>query len=418
MKKVEKLFMVIILMAIVLTSCDKNNNPIIPDPDPTSGSHPVLWSYDIGVGGISNITPAVDENNNVYFSMVSEDWTSVFTIALDKNGNELWKNEVTGVATNKVTYAGGKVFVVTDDPVAIYCIEASSGNTNWTKDMTAEYDFEWMPMVAVNNNKVYLSTGQFFYGYLLALDFDGNELWIKQGPTMGGSLSLSVFGNELYFNDGDVLFRYDDNGNSCDSVWAYELSTYKQSRGINGYLDMFNVAFGSDGNLYVRSDTKIEIISRSGQSVNEFDLGESFTNSYSSIILSPDNEVVVGNGNLVKYNHSGILEWETDINDGWLVNPTFTNAPVLSSNGNFYDGQLFGLYSVKSNGTLNWKENAETEAGIEYGNLHPPVFTHEGNIISVSSEQRMVRCFKGDGSGLATSGWPKIYGDYGNTSAR
>jgi|GEM_PF-1243906 len=418
MKKLVILLFITAFMAFMITSCEKKDNPLIPDPTPSTGEHPVLWSYETGNGGLSDIIPAIDENDNIYFSMVKEDGNGILVFALDKNGNELWKKEFSGTSTEKVTYADGKVFAVTENPIGLHCLQASSGNTLWSKDYTAEYDFEWMLQVAVNNNKVYLSTGQFFYGYLLALDFDGNELWIKQGPTMGSAYSISSLANELYFTDGDYLYRYDDNGTSCDSVWAYQLMEGKSVRGQQGYFDAFNVVFGTDDNIYLRNDTKIEIISRSGQLVNEINLGDDFYNSYSGIILTSDNSIVIGNGNLVKYSHAGIMEWETDINDGWLVNPSFQTAPVLSSNGDFYDGQLFGLYSVKSNGTLNWKENAETEAGTEYGNLHPPVLTHEGNIISVSAEQSVVRCFKGDGHGLATSGWPKVYGDYGNTCSR
>jgi hypothetical protein len=418
MKKLLNSILFLALMAFVITSCSKSDNPIIPDPTPSTDDHPVLWSYDLGNGGMADIIPAIDENDNIYFSMVKEDGFGVLVFALDKNGNELWKTEVAGTSTEKVTYSGGKVFVATENPIGIHCIQGSSGSILWSKDYTAEYDFEWMLQVAVNNNKVYLSTGQFFYGFLLALDFDGNELWIKQGPTMGAAYSLSAFGNELYFSDGEYLFRYDDNGTSCDSVWAYTLLEGKSTVAKKGYFDAFNVVFGTDDNIYLRNDTKIEIVSRTGQLVNEINLGDDFYNSYSGIILTSDNSIVIGNGNLVKYSHAGIMEWETDIHDGWLVNPTFQTTPVLSSNGDFYDAQLFGLYSVKGNGNLNWKENAETEAGIEYGNLHPPVLTHEGNIISISSEQSVVRCFKGDGHGLATSGWPKVYGDYGNTCSK
>lgn len=418
MKHLLNSILIMVVLAFALTSCDKNNNPINPDPDPSSGDHPLLWSYDLGNGSLADVMPAIDENDNIYFSMAKEDGSGVFVFALDKNGNELWKKEVAGTSTDKVTYASGKVFAVTENPVAIHCIQTSGGSILWSKDYTAEYDFEWIPQVAINNDKVYLSTGQFIYGFLLALDFDGNELWIKQGPTMGPAYSFSVFGSELYFTDGDNLYRYDDNGTSCDSIWAYDLMEGKSSVGQKNIFDAYNVVFGTDDNLYLRNGLKIEIVSRAGQLVNQINLGDAFYNSYSGIILTADNSIVIGNGNLLKYSSAGTMEWETDINDGWLVNPYFQTAPVLSSNGDFYDAQTFGLYSVKENGTLNWRDNAETGAGTEYGNLHPPVLTHEGNIVSVSSEQSMVRCFKGDGHGLATSGWPKVYGDYGNTSSK
>ena len=174
---------------------------------------------------------------------------------------------------------------------------------------------------------------------------------------------------------------------------------------------------GEDGNIYIREDN-INIISPDGELVNTINLDASFNEGYySNITLTSNNDILIGKGNLVKMSSTGNIEWETDINDGILINPNFNAAPVIAENGDFYDAQLFGLYSVKANGKLNWKENAETGAGAEYGNLHPPVLNHEGNIISVSAEQKVIRCFKGDGSKLASSGWPKPFADYGNTSS-
>jgi len=416
MKNLINSILILSIIALVISSCG-DKNPITPTPEPGSGDHEVLWSYDTGNGGMADITPAIDENDNIYFSMVKEDGSAILTIALNKDGEEMWTNETSGNVTDKVTYADGKIFIATENPVSIVCLEASSGNVLWSNNLTLNYDFEWIPQVAVNNNKVYLSTGQFFYGYLMAYDFDGNELWIKQGPTMGTSYSLSVDGNALYFHDGENLFRYDDNGSTCDSVWAYTYSSYKQSSANRSLLKGFTIPIDDNGNIYVREES-IWIISPEGQLVREIILDESFYNSYSDLTITSDNSILMGNIDLVKFSSDGTIDWVSDINDGLMINPSFTYAPIISSNGNYYDGQLFGLYSVKSSGALNWKENAETGAGTEYGNLHSPVLTHNGNIISVSSEQSVVRCFKGDGNGLASNGWPKIYGNYANTSSK
>jgi len=410
----KAIFAIILLFAI--TSCNKNNDPI--NPDPGSNSHPVLWSFDISFGGLSNITPAIDENDNIYFSAVRSEDGSVVVFCLDKNGNQRWQASVPGNETDKVTYSNGEVFVVTGDPVAIYAIDASSGNTLWNRDLTEEYDFSWIPLVAVNNNKVYLASGQFFYGYLLAFDFEGNELWTVQGPFDGSSFALNVSGQSLYFYDDIYLYRYDDNGSQCDSIWAYRLPS-SGKRSTNGTQNLFpEVVIGSNGNLFLRDDMSILVLSPQGDLIQNIDLGESFEQSISKIILTANDDIIIGNGNLVKISASGTKEWESDINDGLLINPYFANAPVLASNGNLYDAQLFGLYSVKSDGKLNWKVNAENGGSEEYGNLHTPVLTHDGNIISVSIEQSKVRCFKGDGKGLENGGWPKIYGDYGNTCSR
>ena len=226
MKKSDILLFITAFMAFVITSCEKKNNPFTPDPNPGTGEHPVLWSYETYNGSIADIIPAIDESDNIYFSMVNENNNGVIVFAIDKNGQELWKKEVNGSAfiqgtsIEKVIYAHDKVFVATENPTGLHCLQASSGNTLWYKDYTAEYGFEWMLKTAVNNNKIYVYTGQLISGYLFALDYNGNELWIKQIATSGAAYSISSLANELYFTDGDYLYRYDDNGTSCDSVWA------------------------------------------------------------------------------------------------------------------------------------------------------------------------------------------------------
>ncbi len=417
MKKIINSVLMLAIAALLLSSCGGKDS-IIPDPNPNNGNHEVLWSYDIGFGSMADVLPAVDENDNIYFSMVKEDGTTVSTVALDKNGTKIWGNEVAGEGTDKVTYYDGKVFIVTDVPSAIYCLDASNGNALWSKDLTLDYDFAWIPRLALNNNKLYVSSGQFFYGYLLAYDMDGNELWVKKGPTMGASFNLSVIDNQLYFMDDVYLFRYDDNGTSCDSIWAFEMPNLKKGNRDRSLITLFDLPIGADGNIYFREES-ITIVSPNGELVNSINLDASYNEGYASnILLTPNNDIIIGKGNLVKMNNNGDVIWESDINDGLIINPAFTTAPVISSNENFYDAQLFGLYCVKSSGELDWKVNSENGGGTEYGNLHPLVLTHEGNIISVSSEQKMVRCFKGDGNGLANSGWPKPYGDYGNTSSK
>ena len=412
MKKLINSVFMIVVMAMFITSC--GDDAIIPNPDPGTGDHEVLWSYDMGFGAMDDITPAIDNNDNSYYSIINGETSEVVVFALDKDGNELWKHELDANAAGKTIYADNKLFIATDIPVGIYCLDAASGNVEWSKNLTEDYDFQWMPITAFANGKLYISSGQLTDGFLVAYDISGNEVWVKQTNLLGGTLNLSVSGNALYFHDGYSLFRYNDNGASCDSIWEYDFS----KKGSKGMINFYTLPIGEDGNIYIREDN-INIISPDGQLVNTINLDASFNEGYySNITLTSNNDILIGKGNLVKMSSTGNIEWETDINDGMIINPAFVTAPVISSNGDFYDAQLFGLYSVKANGKLNWKENAETGAGIEYGNLHPPVLTHEGNIISVSAEQKFVRCFKGDGQGLATSGWPKPFGDYGNTSSK
>ena len=409
MNKLLKPFIVFALVAIVLTSCKKDDNPILPDPE--NGKHAQLWSYDFGVGSLSDIFPAIDENDNTYFAMTETGGNSMIVVASNNNGSELWKKTITGSSSSRVIYADNKIFVAGSSPSAIYCLNASSGNTEWEHDFSSEYDFFGTPSMAYANNRLYLSTYELIASYLQAFDISGNEIWQREVESAG--LNISVSGNSLFFKSGNTIQRYDDNGNSCDSVWTLKVGN-KTNRSL---LAMTDLPIGADGNIYFREDNDIFVVSQSGQLINSILLDASFDNSPSNITLTSNNDILIGKGNLVKFDKNGNVEWETDIKDGIIINPSFNVAPVIAENGNYYDAQLFGLYSVKSNGSLNWKVNAENGGGEEYGNLHPPVLNHDGNIISVSAEQKVIRCFKGDGSKLASSGWPKPFADYGNTSS-
>jgi outer membrane protein assembly factor BamB len=411
MKKVINLSFMIVVVTMFFSSC--GDDAIVPSPDPDGGDHEVLWSYDMGVGSLADITPAIDDNDNSYYSIANQEISQIVAFGLDKDGNELWKNEFDGTSTGKPVYAANKVFVSTDTPTAIHCINSSTGTVEWSKNLSEEYDFIWNATLAFTNNKLYVSSGQLFEGFLLAYDISGTETWIKSTNLMGGTTNLAVIGNALFFHDGSSLFRYNDNGATCDSVWEYNFSN-KSSRTL---MPLYDLPIGEDGNLYVR-DEDIHIISQDGQLVRTVTLDASFNEMYySNITLTSYNDILIGKGDLVKMFNDGNIEWETDIS-GIIVSPSFSAAATIAENGDLYDAQSFGLFCVKSNGNLNWSVTAENGGGIEYGNLHPPVLTHEGNIISVSAEQKIVRCFKGDGQGLATGGWPKPFGDYGNTSSK
>lgn len=415
MKTLFKSIILLASLAILFTSCNKGTDPITPGGGTGNGTsdHPVLWSYDIGFGGLEDVTPAIDDNDNVYFSMVGEDFTSVFAIGLDSDGKELWKKEFEGKVTGKVMLAGGKVFITTGYPTAIYCLNSSSGNTEWSKNLTEEYDFTDNPGLAFANNKIYLLSYSNFDGFLVTYDLAGTEL-IFQPSKMG--FNLSVYDKSLIFHDIDTLYSYKDNGSGIGFDWKWGIPSKKKSRSL---FALYDIPIGDDGSIYIRSDEAIYIVSQSGQLTKTINLDASFSQGYvSNLAITNNGDMILGKGDLVKFSLDGNIDWETDIHDGAIINPSFNTAPAISSGGNLYDGQLFGLYSVKSNGSLNWRENSETGAGTEYGNLHPPVLTHDGNIISVSAEQSMVRCFKGDGQGLATGGWPKPFGDYGNTSSK
>jgi outer membrane protein assembly factor BamB len=416
MRKLFNSIFTLAVLALIMSACSKTDDPVenILDPTPSTGTHAELWHYDSGFGSINDIIPAIDENDNIYFSLDNIEAGNVGSICLDKNGNEKWKIFVPGYISGKTIYYNNKVFVSTYSPISIYCLNATSGDIEWQKNLTDELSFELDPTIALGNDRLYVNSGTFLGTHMLAYDMNGNLIWDKPSDDQY-AMNMSIVGSSVYFYTMDYLFRYDDNGTSCDFVWSWEHpSTSGDGRNLLAFKDL---PIGEDGNIYI-IDEDIFIISPDGQLLKTIELGVDITNDFASnMTLTAGNDIIIGNGNLLNIGNNGNIQWETDIT-GTYINPTFTNAATIADNGNLYDGQLFGLYSVKSSGSLDWRVTAENGGGTEYGNLHPPVLNHEGNIIIVASEASEVRCFKGDGSQLASQGWPKPFGDYGNTCSK
>jgi len=412
MKKQIYSLIALAFLAVMISSCGKDDTPDIPGGGGGDNNHPELWHYDGKIKGLADIVPAIDESGNIYFAGTEEGAAggSFHFVSVDKNGNERWDKTITATgAASYVVYADGKVFVGIDDPVSIHAFDAGSGDEIWTKDYAADYDFVWMPAMAYANHTLYVSSGQIAEGFLFALNpNDGSELWINRLYD-DYFLNVAVDGSKIYVGGMGEVTCFTDNGGVADSTWHWEADS-KASRGF-AFSDI-NIA--ENGNLYIREGIKVYIISSaSGQVIATADLSTEFENSSSGLTIDDDGNFYIGNGDWYKFSGDGSLVWKTDIQAG-VINPNYVEAPAIAENGNLYNGELFSLSCVKSNGSLNWMIG--TEQGV--GNLHPVVIDHDGNLITYSTEKGVLYCYKGDGSKLATSGWPKRYGSMGNTCSK
>lgn len=408
-KSIFSLF-VMAFLAITFTSCDNNGGGgIIPDPGPGAGDHPELWHYEAPIKGLADIIPAIDGSGNIYIAGQEQGAAggTCHVISVDKNGNERWSVAFEEADPTNVIYADGKVFFGLNDPVKIYALDASNGSTLWSKDLKEEYDFIWAPIMAFANQKLYVESGQMFENFLFAYNpTDGNELWVRR-IYMDGGTSMAIKGDEIFFGGLGSITRYDDKGSSCDSVWNW--SADKSSRSAL----TSNIAISDDGNIYTRDEDIYIISSATGSVVKTINLDASFENSYSSVTVDGDGNCYIGNGNLAKFSSNGDMVWQSDIHAG-LVSPNYIQEPLIGENGKFYNGELFSLSCVKADGTLDWVLG--TEAGV--GNLHTVAMDNDGNLLSYATEKGILYCYKGDGSKLATKGWPKIYGTMGNTCSK
>ena len=412
MKKAFYSLFILAMAAVLFSGCDKNGNPIDPNPGGGgSGDHAELWHYDAPIKGLADIIPAIDGSGNIYFAGQEEGAAggTSHVISVDKNGKERWSVAFDESSPTHVMVADDKLFFGFGDPVKIYALNASDGSVIWSKDLSSEYDFDWWPVMAYANHKLYVGSGQLTEGFVFAYNpSDGNELWITRLYDKI-TISMAVKGDHIYVDQMGSIVCFKDNGSSADSLWSWEEPGKASRSALEG-----NIAISDNGNIYYRSDqNQMNIISGStGETITSIVLDETFNNSASSATVDGEGNFYIGNGNMNKFSADGSIVWTSDINSG-LINPSFSAAPLIGENGNLYNADLFSLTSVKPDGTLDWMLG--TTDGV--GNLHVPTIDNDGNIITYATEKGTLYCYKGDGSKLATQGWPKRYGDMGNTSS-
>lgn len=411
MKKAIYSLIILAATTLLFSGCDKNGNPINPNPGGGSGDHAELWHYDAPIKGLADIIPAIDGSGNIYFAGQEEGAAggTSHVISLDKNGNERWNVSFEESSPTHIIYADDKLFFGFGDPVKIYALNSSDGSVIWNHNLTVEYDFNWNPIIAYANHKLYISSGHTIDGFLFAYNpTNGSELWIARLYNTI-AIDLAVKDDHIYIDNMEMISCFKDNGSSADSLWTWKELGKSTRTVFDG-----NISISEDGNIYYRSDVdKMNIISGStGETIMQILLDDSFNNSSSSVTVDGDGNFFIGNGNLTKFSSDGNIVWQSDINSG-LINPSFSAAPLIGENGNLYNADLFTLSSVKANGTLDWMLGVAD--GV--GNLHVPTMDNDGNIITYATEKGTLYCFKGDGSKLATKGWPKRYGNMGNTSS-
>jgi len=254
----------------------------------------------------------------------------------------------------------------------------------------------------------------------------GNKIWetkIKYSDTdtITYPNAISVVDNNIYLgifaevDESDfAIINYVDEGNSVSKNWSWlapeDYSVGGGTPRIKDFAidDNNNIVFGMEnsGTQYV------------------FSLNASGTENWRTATTLPkiiSNVTVDGNGNcyashsfVEKLNESGII-WTSDTKADWLYEGLVSKAPVISKDVNLtYENVSQILASISSDGEFLWEQFWDCElCNNEFHNL---TINRNGDIIVITKAG--VYCFDGDGTGLSDKGWPKRYGDYGNTSSK
>ncbi len=413
---------ILIAAAILLMqSCDEG---LLPDPGDNQIDR-LNWSYDfetVMAFSLYNRVPAIDEAGNIY--VIADVQYGGQIVKLTADGSEIWSTTESSFPLSRLIYFEGKIFYQNDNQ--LICRNAADGSKLWeTAAVNIFQTFALTPEKIYTTN--FEDNGIFgCNNSLVAFDHLGNKIWetkIKYSDTdtITYPNAISVVDNNIYLgifaevDESDfAIINYVDEGNSVSKNWSWlapeDYSVGGGTPRIKDFAidDNNNIVFGMEnsGTQYV------------------FSLNASGTENWRTATTLPkiiSNVTVDGNGDcyashsfVEKLNESGII-WTSDTKADWLYEGLVSKAPVISKDVNLtYENVSQILASISPDGEFLWEQFWDCElCNNEFHNL---TINRNGDIIVITKAG--VYCFDGDGTGLSDKGWPKRYGDYGNTSSK
>jgi hypothetical protein len=323
-----------------------NRNFITMKYDTTTGARKWIQAYNYGTGGDDVYMVVLDNDENVYVTGVFYGANSVNeygTIKYDSAGTQLWiaTYRSPGAGSYPATYHSSAKAIVVDNAGYVYVTgssrlqagvdyddyltikyNAATGDTVWTR----RYDPAGTADIA-NNIKVdalgnvYVTGSSQSNATTIKYDANGNQIWVQQSP--GGGYWLELFGQYLYvygntsaYGTGTdlLLIKYDTSGvqqwvqtyngpNMVGTSYSYDASASGQP----------SMVLDASGNIYV-----------TGRS------------TFSGATVTTHTDILT-----LKYNASGVLQWEVRYNypaldsmhEGICVSLDNTNNVYVAGSG-------------------------------------------------------------------------------------
>lgn len=410
-----------VLAILLIQSCEEGD---LPNPDNTQIDR-LKWSYSLETVmafSIMNNVPAIDEDGNIYFIADVQNGGQI--VKLSSEGNELWSVNESDFPLSQVIYFNGKIFYQNDNQLV--CRNATDGTHMWSTDVVLGYQ-----TFALTPDKIYTSNfvdGGIFgcNNSLVAFDHMGNKVWetkirYSANDTITYPNAISVVGNNIYLgifvevdNSEFAIINYIDEGNSVTQNWSWLSPDYSSVGGGSPWIKDFaiddnnNIIFGMD----ISGTQTIFSLNPSG--IENWRSTTSLPEIISSVSVDGNGNCYSAYSNVEKINEGGIV-WISEDNADWQYEGLESKAPVISNNGNLtFENKSLLAASVNNNGNYLW----EQYYGCELCNdeFHNVTINRNGDIIIIGKAN--IYCFEGDGSALSDKGWPKKYGNYGNTSSK
>ena len=415
-----KLIIPFFLLTFLFQACEEGD---LITPDNTKNNRE-KWSYEfknVMALSLPNNVPAIDEAGNIY--VIADVQYGGEIIKLTSDGKEEWLKKENAFPLSRIIYDNQKLYYINSQMLT--CRDANNGELLWETKVEGSMD-----LFALNNSKIYITRfvdiGIVGSNYLDAYSLDGDKIWetrIKYSDTDTISFpnTITVNGNNIYVgilaevNQSEfAILDFVDQGNSATKNWSW-LAPDNYSVG-GGDPPIRNFAIDDDGNLIfgMANNNTNYIFSVSASGNENWRKETTLSKIIASVTVNGNGDCYVGLDKLEKINQNGIV-WTSPGKPDWDYTGLTSNSPVIDKSGNlFYVDPSTMFTAVSSQGDSLWSQY--------YGcNLCNNVYynvtiNHNGDLIIASKAG--VICYKGEGSALAENGWPKIYGDLGNTCSK
>jgi len=416
--KLFRIFGISIIAMLTLYSC---TDSILKPKD--NQIDRLKWSYDFEtVMALSNINfvPAIDENGNIY--AVAEVQAGSQIVKLNANGDEMWSKVIPPII-GRLIYFDSKIFY--NQSGTLVCADASTGTEIWRTDNAMTFD-----IFAITDNKIYttLFVDDGFLGknYLNAFDHQGNKIWeerIKYSDTDTTNFpyTISVRDNQIYLgvlaevgNSEFAIINYQDDGASVSRNWNW-LAPASFSVGNSAKIHDIAIEDNNDLLFGMESDGIQYVFSVNSSGIENWSNRSSLSHKISNLTTDGSGNAYVAYDICEKIGKDGTV-WSSEIKTDWDYEGKLSNSPAISQNKTlYYQNTSKILTALNSDGEFLWEQYYEPTDGID-NEFHNITINKNGDIIVITKVG--ILCFEGDGSGLSTTGWPKKYGNYGNTSSK
>lgn len=416
-------FLKALLFAIIIFIFQSCEDGVLPKPDDNKIDR-LKWSYDFpAVMGFSliNTVPAIDENGNIY--VLADIQSGGFLTKLSSTGDEKWTLNLDDFPISRVIYFDGRLYYINNG--ILICRNANDGSQIWSAESTGAQE-----IFALNEDKIYTTNfvdiGFFGQAHLNAYNHDGNKIWetnirYSETDTIAFANTITLNTNNIYVgiytevdNSEFAIINYVDNGNTVTKQWTWLAPEDYSVGGANPRIKDFAIDDNNNLVFGMENSSLQYVFSVSNQGNENWRTATSLSDIISNVTVDGNGDCYVSYDKCEKIGQGGIV-WTSDVKADWQYSGLVSKGPVISTDGNIrYENFSKILASCDPSGDYLW----EQFWGCELCNdeFHNMTINHNGDVIIIGKAN--VYCFEGNGSALSENGWPKRYGNYGNTSSK